>query len=616
MAVEVSNTYDIVPTSLAVKAMRDNGYKNAAYAVAELMDNSIQARAKLVELLCADEELSIDQRTRKRISEVAVLDDGVGMDVPTLQRALQFGNGSWEEAERLEGMGRFGMGLPSASVSQCKKVEVWTWQDGPESAIYSYIDLAKVERGEQTEVPEPVTREIPEVWREASETGFGSSGTLVVWSKIDRFLWRTSKALIKHSESLIGRMYRKWIHSGDVRIRLASFLVDQPSQPLYEADALPNDPLYLMDRTSCPAPFDDEPMFQPFPSEENYEETWTIRIDGKEHEVKVRLSIAKEEARAGDSDDGRDAGNRPHGRHAGRNTGVSVVRAGRELELDQGWVNAYDPRERWWGVEVSFEPGLDDLFGVSNNKQFARNFAEAGKVDVRRLIKEHGGSIVQARKALEEDGDPIAPLLEVIGYVDRNIRKMRDHIVRQRQGKRTRRHKGKTVEERATEAVRRRQEQGHKGRSDVDEEGPEDKRQAEVAGQLEDSGLDKELANELAAETISRGLKYRIETSPLEAGAFFSVQSRGGVLIVKLNSDHPAHELLLGAQDPSSLPDDVAELKRRLQAAQEGLEMMLFAWARYEDEQLLPEDQRRAQDIRFDWGRMAELFLQVKDDGE
>ena len=47
-----SNSHDIVPVHLAVQAMRDNGYKNAAYAIAELMDNSIQAGATQVELLC------------------------------------------------------------------------------------------------------------------------------------------------------------------------------------------------------------------------------------------------------------------------------------------------------------------------------------------------------------------------------------------------------------------------------------------------------------------------------------------------------------------------------------------------------------------------------------
>ena len=129
MVTELTQTYDIVPTSLAVKAMRDNGYKNAAYAIAELMDNSIQAGAKTVELLCADQEIMVDQRARRRHYEVAVLDDGSGMNEATLQIALQFGNGTRLDPDRAaEGMGRFGMGLPSASVSQCQRVDVWSWQ--------------------------------------------------------------------------------------------------------------------------------------------------------------------------------------------------------------------------------------------------------------------------------------------------------------------------------------------------------------------------------------------------------------------------------------------------------------------------------------------------------
>src|SRR3954447_26160296 len=116
MATDVAS-YDIVPTSLAVRAMRDNGYKNAAYAVAELRDNSLQAEATVVELLCADQEVLVDQRTRRRLNYVAVLDNGTGMDIETLQIALQFGNGSRLEEGKKKGMGRFGMGLPSASIS-------------------------------------------------------------------------------------------------------------------------------------------------------------------------------------------------------------------------------------------------------------------------------------------------------------------------------------------------------------------------------------------------------------------------------------------------------------------------------------------------------------------
>ena len=90
--------------------------------------------------------------------------------------------------------------------------------------------------------------------------------------------------------------------------------------------------------------------------------------------MKVRFSYAKEEARQASKN--KDAGKLPHGKHAANNIGVSVMRAGRELDLDRSLVIKYDPRERWWGIEVEFPPSLDDLFGVTNNKQSARNFAE------------------------------------------------------------------------------------------------------------------------------------------------------------------------------------------------------------------------------------------------
>ena len=138
--------FDIVPTALAVNAMRDNGYKNAAYAIAELFDNSIQAEAGSVELLCVEAEEQLRQRRVRRIRQIAVLDNGIGMDSDVLRQALQFGNGT--RLDDRSGIGRFGMGLPSASISQCKKFEVWTWQSGPDDALYTYLDLREIERGE------------------------------------------------------------------------------------------------------------------------------------------------------------------------------------------------------------------------------------------------------------------------------------------------------------------------------------------------------------------------------------------------------------------------------------------------------------------------------------
>lgn len=602
-----SNEFDIVPTYLAVKAMRDNGYKNAAYAIAELMDNSIQADAKTVQLLCADLESQVEQRTRKRLHQVAVLDDGSGMDAETLQIALQFGNGTHLSSDKQKGMGRFGMGLPSASISQCQRVDVWSWTNGVQGALHSYIDLPEINKGHLRTLPTPKKDPIPEVWMQAAGSkSFGKSGTLVVWSNVDRVLWRTSKALIDNSEELIGRMYRYWIHDGRVSIVLKNFLFDDPSHVLQERQAKPNDPLYLMSNTSCPPPFDVRPMFEPFPSKGQNEIPIKVKFQNEEHVIRLRFSIASQEARDG-------GGSTPYGQHAARNVGVSVVRAGRELELDPAWTTTYDPRERWWGVEVSFEPGLDELFGVTNNKQSARNFAEAARLDINQIVKDHGGSMTAARAALKEDEDPLEPLLEVVNRVQDNIRQMRALIKIQAEGKIRRgskRHED-DVESKATDVVRKRQQQGYTGNSDADEGKSADERKADVAGELEHIGIDHEEAIRLAAETIDKGLKYRMDVASLEGGAFFSVQPRGGVLLVTLNTDHPAYDLLLGARDPQDLPDDPEKLKEKLQAAQSGLELLLFAWARYEDEQP-GESRRQTQNIRHDWGRMAEAFLQAR----
>ena len=135
-------SHDIVPTHLVVNALRDSGYKNAAYAIAELMDNSIQAGATSVELLCGEKVEQLRLRSRTRISEVAVLDNGIGMDADVLQMALQFGNGT--RLNDFSGIGRFGMGLPSSSISQARRVDVWTWQNGPSNAIHTYIDIGEI----------------------------------------------------------------------------------------------------------------------------------------------------------------------------------------------------------------------------------------------------------------------------------------------------------------------------------------------------------------------------------------------------------------------------------------------------------------------------------------
>ena len=78
---------------------------------------------------------------------------------------------------------------------------------------------------------------------------------------------------------------------------------------------------------------------------------------------------------------GKDAGHAPWGKHADHNMGVSMIRAHREIEIDPSWVSGDDPRERWWTVEVDFPTALDEVFGVTNNKQGTMTFQRLARYD-------------------------------------------------------------------------------------------------------------------------------------------------------------------------------------------------------------------------------------------
>ena len=603
---ETTENFDIVPTHLAVQAMRDNGYRNAAYAIAELMDNAVQARATVVELLCAERTAPVNQRVRTRVEQIAVLDNGCGMDEGTLRLAMQFGNGTRLESGKHDGIGRFGMGLPASSISQCTRVDVWTWQNGPEHALHTYLDLKEIQARRQSNVPRPEADAIPEIWRRVGN-GFGPTGTLVVWSNLDRCIWRTAGAIIDNSEFVVGRMYRKWLDDGRVKIRFTAFNLDALTER-EGMDALPNDPGYLMSRTSCPEPFSDTPLFEPLKDDDgqpDMEKIFQVEFRGERHPVTVRYSLAKPTAR-----DAPNVGATPYGKHAKGNVGVSIMRAERELELDQSLLIQYDPRERWWGVEVDFSPALDDLFGVTNNKQTARNFSDLANSDLDVRLKSK--TLNQELEELRENGDPRGPLLVIVNDINNHIVRMRGQIKDQTAGARSvaSTPKEHLPEKEATARTKQRQEAGHIGQSDRDEDLPKSTRIQNIEQTLRDFGMPMEIVDTLAANIVQDNLKYRFVPTDLGSAAFFQVKNRGtGSIIIALNTQHPVYENLIEVLEESTVGVTPDDLKRRLNGARDGLKTLLIAWARYEDE--LPEGQRRqaAQNARDDWGRVARDFL-------
>ena len=177
--------FSIVSPKLTVEALRDSGYKDTNHAIAELIDNSVEARAKLVELIVVETPPEPDVRyAHARVSQIAVADDGKGMDNTTLRRALRFGDGTHLDRSQ-RGIGRFGVGLPNASISQSRRVDIWTWQNGADNALHCYLDLDEINDGAR-DVPEANHDPVPDRWRPLAETTSEQSGTLVVWSNLDR----------------------------------------------------------------------------------------------------------------------------------------------------------------------------------------------------------------------------------------------------------------------------------------------------------------------------------------------------------------------------------------------------------------------------------------------
>lgn len=591
---------EIIPPELAVKAMRDSGYKNTAYALAELIDNSVQAHAENVEVICLEVKRRINERTGRRIQAIGILDNGDGMAPETLRLALQFGNGT--HLTDREGIGRFGMGLPNSSISQCRKVEVWTWQSGPDNAMYTYLDIDEIESSKMSAVPAPTHKSLSDEWR-ARSGNVGTTGTLVLWTNFDdhRLSWRGAEATLRNTGSLVGRMYRKFIDDGRLSIRLLA-LLDGEDESTFDKPVRVNDPLYLMRNSSTPAPFNIEPMFQPWG---DADEVFSIDYDGATHDVVVRMSWAREETVPKDRSD---RGSKPYGKHAAKNTGLSIVREGRELDLDPAWTNSYDPTERWWGVEVEFPSTLDEVFGVTNTKQSTTIFSHMAQFDWKAEANPaESGSEFQER--IQGEGDPRAILLPIVDHIRDQIQEVRKRLKKQNVGRRTKedRHDTPDVSDLATTKFRERAEQGHETEADREKFTEEDRDSFEE-DLIEDKHYPKDVAHEIAQAVFTRKRKFERVTKAMDSYAFFNVEHKqGGLITIVFNTNHPFYEQLIESLEPKIADESDADLIGRIHKAADTLKLLFAAWARYEMEEV--RQKNRLFEMRQEWGKMARFFL-------
>ncbi len=603
---------DVFDVRMALRAFSDSQYQSTAYAIAELIDNSIDAEASHVDVLFQEHVGMVSRRSSAEVSAVAVVDNGTGMDLPTLWKALQFGGR--DEELRWGTIGKYGVGLPTASVTQCRKVDVWTWQDGISSALHCYLDVDEIEGG-TSQLPFPDQSVPPDHWlNEANpEIVQARSGTLVLWTKLRKLDDRRAATIMGHVEQGVGRIYRHFISNDDaasdrkVVIRMKSFGGTNPR----EVRVRPNDPLYLMENTTTPTPWNEIAMFELWE-----EKPFPVKCGGASFEVKVVYSIVKDEALRPQSYAER-VGSRPYGRHAAENTGISVVRESRELVMLPpvvGRVGRNEEVNRWWGCEVQFPSGCDDLFGVDHNKQMAANF--------RNVLEEYFRNPDEASQRLadygvDDDADNqglfriAADIRNVTGDLlravsDKNAR-LRPPRVGPRKGPET---PEDIAEDVAAAGDKEAQGRGERQHTDTDQEResvPAEKRLAGHKAILEEAGFEPVDALAEAERMVRDDVRFKFVPRRLSGSQMFDVTSGHGTHYVALNLNHPMYELLKEIEDEAVQNDDEA-----VSGACIALRLLFTSWAAAEDQYGDNDQRRRVQDFAWNWGRQAELAFQAE----
>jgi len=192
------------------ESLRDIGYDFPA-AVADIVDNSVMAGASNVDVLIefAGED-----------SYVAISDDGEGMTSNGLVEALRYGS---RRSYGRRDLGRYGLGLKTASLSQCRSVTVVTCRRSTPSYVHvRMLDLDLIAEWDEWLVVEPP---IEAVVKRSAERLASEPGTVVIWRKLDRVLpekrpdggWarRRLDSLAAKTADHLGIVFHRYLEASD-----------------------------------------------------------------------------------------------------------------------------------------------------------------------------------------------------------------------------------------------------------------------------------------------------------------------------------------------------------------------------------------------------------------
>lgn len=189
-----------------LESMRGLGYTTGS-ALADIVDNSISAGASQVD---------INFTWSGSRSWISVLDNGHGMTDSELESAMRLGDKSPLLTRSASDLGRFGMGLKTASLSQCRRLTVASSRHNTTSCLRWDLDAL-------ADAPDAgwLLFEGPADGSESLLAGLeeSKSGTLVIWEKLDRivttgFTLDDFNQLIDRVEAHLGMVYHRLLDSG------------------------------------------------------------------------------------------------------------------------------------------------------------------------------------------------------------------------------------------------------------------------------------------------------------------------------------------------------------------------------------------------------------------
>lgn len=219
---------ELIPSAKRlIRSLRDIGYEFVD-AVADIVDNSVEAQATII---------SINLKFEGEDSYLTIADNGVGMASKDIQEALRFGsNRAYDDSDDL---GRYGLGLKTASLSQCERLTVSARRGEERARINSYCwDLDHIEQTNRWEILKIESDELKdEVWRHLHET----TGTVVTWDRLGRLLgykYPSGEYARKQAEQMaenlklhLGMVFHRFL-SGEIQgKRIAIYVNDERVTP-------------------------------------------------------------------------------------------------------------------------------------------------------------------------------------------------------------------------------------------------------------------------------------------------------------------------------------------------------------------------------------------------